>query len=72
MQGQFTAIIAAAAEGGYYAYCLEIPAVGEGETVEDCRANLQGALRLMLQDRCEEERKAATPEAWEETIQVEW
>lgn len=31
MQGQFTAVIAPAEEGGYYAYCLEIPAVGAGQ-----------------------------------------
>ena len=72
MQGQFTVVIAPAEEGGYYAYCLEIPAVGEGETLEACRKNLQSAIRFMLRDRCEEERKAAAANAWEETVQVEW
>src|SRR5687767_1345113 len=53
MHNEFTAVIAPAPEGGYAAYCLEIPAVGEGETLEECRQNLREAILLMLTDRRE-------------------
>jgi predicted RNase H-like HicB family nuclease len=59
-----------APEGGYAAYCLEIPAVGEGETLEECRQNLREAILLMLTDRRETERKEAVPGAWEERLEV--
>lgn len=70
MHNDFTAIIAPAPEGGYASYCLEIPAVGEGETVEACRQNLWEAILLMLTDRRETERQAAPPGAWAERLQV--
>ena len=70
MHNEFTAMIAPAPEGGYAAYCLEVPAVGEGETVEECRQNLREAILLMLTDRRETERKEAAPGAWEERLAV--
>ena len=70
MHNEFTAVIAPAPEGGYAAYCLEIPAVGEGETLEECRQNLREAILLMLTDRRETERKEAPPGAWEERLEV--
>ena len=70
MRNEFTAVIAPAPEGGYAAYCLEIPAVGEGETLEECRENLREAILLMLADRRETERKEASADAWEECIEV--
>jgi predicted RNase H-like HicB family nuclease len=69
-RNEFTAVIAPADEGGYWAYCLEIPAVGQGETVDACRANLRAAILLMLEDRRETERKEAARNAWEEVIEV--
>ena len=60
MHNEFTAVIAPAPEGGYAAYCLEIPAVGEGETLEECRQNLREAILLMLTDRRETERAHRT------------
>jgi predicted RNase H-like HicB family nuclease len=70
MHNAFTAVIAPAEEGGFWAYCLEIPAVGQGETVDACRANLQAAIRLVLTDRRETERKEAPSGAWEEVLEV--
>jgi predicted RNase H-like HicB family nuclease len=61
MHNEFTAVIAPAPAGGYAAYCLEIPAVGEEETLEECRQNLREAILLMLTDRCETECKEAPP-----------
>jgi predicted RNase H-like HicB family nuclease len=71
MHNEFTAIFTKANEGGYWAYCLEIPAVGQGETVEACAQNLQEAILLMLEDRREDERKEAPPGSWERVIEVE-
>ena len=70
MHNEFTAVIVPAPEGGYAAYCLEIPAVGEGETLEECRQNLREAILLMLTGRRETERKEAPPGAWEERLEV--
>jgi len=70
MHNEFTAVIAPAPEGGYAAYCLEIPAVGEGETLEECRQNLREAILLMLTDRRETGCQEAPPGAWEERLEV--
>jgi predicted RNase H-like HicB family nuclease len=70
MHNEFTAVIAPAPEGGYAAYCLEIPAVGEGEALAECRQNLREAILLMLTDRRETERKEAPPGAWVEHLEV--
>ena len=37
-------------EGGYWATCLEVPgANGQGETREECLANLKEAVQLLLE-----------------------
>ena len=42
MKAEFTAIIEAAPEGGFWAICPEIPgANGQGETIEETRDNLR-------------------------------
>lgn len=52
MKGEFTAIIEAAPEGGYWAICLEIPgANGQGETIEETENCLREAIKLILEDR---------------------
>ena len=71
MYNEFTAVFAKADEGGYWAYCLEIPAVWQGGTVEACAQNLREAILLMLEDRREDERKEAPPGSWEWVIEVE-
>jgi predicted RNase H-like HicB family nuclease len=52
MKAEFTAIIQPAPEGGYWAFCPEIPgANGQGETVEETKENLREAIELILEDR---------------------
>jgi predicted RNase H-like HicB family nuclease len=52
MKSEFTAIIEAAPEGGYWAICPEVPgANGQGDTVEDAKLNLIEAIQLILEDR---------------------
>ena len=42
-------------EGGYWATCLEIPgAIGQGETKEECLADLKEAVHLLLETEREE------------------
>ena len=52
MRAEFTAIIEAAPEGGFWAICPEIPgANGQGETIEETKENLRQAIELILEDR---------------------
>jgi len=52
MKAEFTAIIEAAPEGGYWAICPEVPgANGQGETIEEVKDNLRQAIELILEDR---------------------
>jgi len=55
MKAEFTAIIGAAPEGGYWAICPEIPgANGQGNTIDDTQDNLRQAIELILKDRRED------------------
>ena len=52
MKGEFTAIIEAAPEGGFWAICPEVPgANGQGETIEETKISLREAIELILDDR---------------------
>ena len=52
MKGEFTAIIEAAPEGGYWAICPEVPgANGQGETVAEAKKSLRQAIILIFEDR---------------------
>ena len=52
MKAEFTAIIEAAPEGGFWAICPEITgANGQGETIEETKMNLRQAIELILDDR---------------------
>ena len=52
MKAEFTAIIDAAPEGGFWAICPEAPgANGQGETIEETKTNLRQAIELILEDR---------------------
>ncbi|MBN1576713.1 MAG: type II toxin-antitoxin system HicB family antitoxin [Chitinispirillaceae bacterium] len=52
MKAEFTAIIEAAPEGGYWAICPEVPgANGQGETIEEAKNSLREAIELILEDR---------------------
>ena len=49
MKGEFTAIIESAPEGGYWAICPEVPgANGQGETVDEAKANLRDAIQSVV------------------------
>ena len=51
MRAEFTAIIESAPEGGFWAICPEVPgANGQGETIEETKANLRQAIALILDD----------------------
>ena len=51
MKGEFTAIIEAAPEGGYWAMSPEVPgANGQGETIEETKESLCQAIELILAD----------------------
>ena len=42
-------------EGGFWATCLEVPgANGQGETREECLADLKNAIRLLVETEREE------------------
>jgi predicted RNase H-like HicB family nuclease len=52
MANEFTAVIVPAEEGGYWAYCPEVPgANGQGETLDEVRENLAEANELMIEVR---------------------
>jgi len=58
MKGEFTAIIEEAPQGGYWAICPEVPgANGQGETVDEAKESLTGAIRLIFEDRVEDARR---------------
>jgi predicted RNase H-like HicB family nuclease len=52
VKAEFTAIIEAAPEGGFWALCPEVPgANGQGETIEETKNSLRQAIELILEDR---------------------
>jgi len=52
MKAEFTAIIEAAPEGGFWAICPEVPgANGQGETIDEVKDSLRQAIELILEDR---------------------
>jgi predicted RNase H-like HicB family nuclease len=71
MKGEFTALIEAAPEGGYWAVCPEVPgANGQGETVEEAKENLRQSIRLILEDRLEDMKRGLPPEVIQSVIAV--
>ena len=52
MKNEFTVVIEPAEEGGYFAYCPEVPeANGQGETRRETLDSLREAIALVLEDR---------------------
>ena len=52
MKAEFTAIMEAAPEGGFWPICPEVPGPnGQGETIEETKANLRDAIELIFEDR---------------------
>ncbi|MBY0436126.1 MAG: type II toxin-antitoxin system HicB family antitoxin [Cyclobacteriaceae bacterium] len=71
MKAEFTAIIEPAAEGGYWAVCPEVPgANGQGETVEEAKADLIEAVKIMLDDRLTDMLRGLPDDALTEKILV--
>ena len=71
MKGEFTAIIEEAPEGGYWAICPEVSgANGQGDTIEDAKASLGEAIRLILEDRLEDVRRGLPSDAIQSVIVV--
>jgi predicted RNase H-like HicB family nuclease len=68
---KLTAVYVPAAEGGYSAFVEEIPgAISEGETLEEARANLADALRMVLECNREIARNNEPPESHRESIEL--
>ena len=66
-----TAVFEPAQEGGYTCFVEEIPAaVSQGETLEEARANLLDALKLVLQCQRELAEENLSPNAVRETIEL--
>ncbi len=71
MKGEFTAIVEAAPEGGYWAYCAEIPgANGQGETIAEAKEGLRRAIELILQDRREDALRGLGNDAIRDTVLI--
>ena len=70
MRNEFTAIVE---EDGpwHIAYCAEVPgANGQGESREECLANLREAISLILDYRREESLRALPPDAKQELVVI--
>ncbi len=71
MTNEFTAIVEPAEEGGFWAYCPELPgANGQGETVEEALDDLAAADELMLTLLRDEGIKRASATAKRQTVRV--
>ena len=71
MNGVFTAIIESAEEGGYIAYCPEVAgANGQGETIEEAKASLSSAIKLILEDRLEDSLRGLPDDAIRDSVAV--
>jgi len=71
MKSEFTAVIEPAPEGGYWAICPEVPgANGQGESVEEAKQSLIGAIELVLEDRRSDILRGLPDDAIQETILV--
>jgi len=67
---KLTAVFEPAKEGGYTCFVEEIPAaISEGETLEEAKANLMDALRLVLHAQRELAEKDLSPDAHRETLE---
>jgi predicted RNase H-like HicB family nuclease len=71
VKAEFTAIIEAAPEGGYWAMCPEIPgANGQRETVDEAKESLKAAIELLLEDRREDMLRGLPADAIQATVSV--
>lgn len=71
MKAEFTAIIEAAREGGYWAICPEISgANGQGGTIEEAKESLRQAIELILEDRKTDILRGLPEDAIQEKVQI--
>jgi predicted RNase H-like HicB family nuclease len=71
MNKEFTILIEAAPEGGFWAICPEVPgANGQGETLEDVKESLREAVRLILGDRFEDVKRGLSENVIVDTIAI--
>ena len=71
MANAYTAIVEPAEEGGFWAYCLEVPAAnGQGETIEETLEDLTAAIELALEFLRDEGLEQASPNAMRTTVTV--
>jgi len=72
MKMEFTAIIEPAPEGGYWAFCPEVPgANGQGDSLESAKANLADAIQLILEDRKADYTRGLSEDSIQDTIVIE-
>ena len=68
---KLTAVFEPAKEGGYSCFVEEIPAANsQGETLEEAKANLADALRLVLEYQREIAQKGLSPDAVRESFEL--
>jgi len=68
---KLTAVFEPAKEGGYTCFVEEIPAaISEGDTLEEAKANLLDALKLVLECQRDLARKESSPEAVRQPIEL--
>lgn len=66
-----TAVFEPAKEGGYTCFVEEVPAaISQGETLEEAKANLLDALKLVLECQREMAERNLSPDALRETIEL--
>ena len=71
MKAEFTAILEPAPDGGYWAYCPEVPgANGQGDTIEDAKSCLRDAITLILEDRKADALRGLPDDAIQEPLLV--
>lgn len=71
MKAEFTAVIEAADEGGYWAICPEVAgANGQGDSIEEAKTNLADAIVLILEDRLEDSLRGLPHDAIRETVAI--
>ena len=71
VKAEFTAIIDEAPEGGFWAFCPEIPgANGEGETLGEAKDSLRESIALILRDRVEDAVRGLGSSAVRDTVSV--
>jgi predicted RNase H-like HicB family nuclease len=68
---KLSAVFEPAKEGGYTCFVEEIPAaISQGETLEEAKANLADAVKLVLQCQRELVEKGLSPHAVRETFEI--